>query len=90
MFGLWIKFRWSILVSKWSPLVHWNRNVFILVKFTSPTALVVVKMTTSNAAGDENFVKVKTFLFQCTLLGYVNHYVLPEQMTDEKKACEAM
>ena len=32
--------------------IHWNGNVFILMKFTSLAALQVVKMTTSNAAND--------------------------------------
>ena len=44
---------------------HWNGNVFILMKFSSLAALEVVKMTTSSAASDENFVKMTTFLFQC-------------------------
>ena len=42
--------------------VHWNRNVFILMKFSSLDALEVVKMTTSSTASDENFIK-KTFSF---------------------------
>ena len=45
--------------------VHWNGNVFILMKFSSLAALKVVKMTTSSAASDENFVKMTTFSFQC-------------------------
>ena len=44
--------------------VHWNGNVFILMKFSSLAALKVVKMTTSSAASDENFVKMTTFPFQ--------------------------
>ena len=36
---------------------HWNGNVFILVKFSSLAALKVVKLTTSSAASDENFIK---------------------------------
>ena len=36
------------------------------MKYSSLAALEVVKMTTSNAASDENFVKMTTFLFQCT------------------------
>ena len=43
---------------------HWNGNVFILMKFSSLAALKVVKMTTSSAASDENFVKMTTFSFQ--------------------------
>ena len=35
-----------------------------LIKGSSLAALEVVKMTTSNAASDENFVKMTTFLFQ--------------------------
>ena len=45
---------------------HWHRNgnVFILMKLSSLAALEVVKVTTSSAASDENFVKMTTFLFQ--------------------------
>ena len=39
--------------SEWR--IHWNENVDILTKFSSPTALEVVILTTSNAASDENF-----------------------------------
>ena len=45
--------------------IHWNGNVFILMKFSSLAALKVVKMTTFSAASDENFVKMTTFSFQC-------------------------
>ena len=34
------------------PQLHWNGNVFILMKFSSLAALEVVKMTTSSAASD--------------------------------------
>ena len=44
---------------------HRNGNVFILMKLSSLAALEVVKVTTSSAASDENFVKMTTFLFQC-------------------------
>ena len=44
--------------------LHWNGNVFILMKFSSLAALEVVKMTTSSAASDQNFVKMTTFSFQ--------------------------
>ena len=47
---------------------HWNGNVFILMKFSSLAALKVVKMTTSSAASDENFVKMTTFSFQWSLM----------------------
>ena len=43
---------------------HWNGNVVILMKFSSLAALKVVKMTTSSAANDENFIKMMTFSFQ--------------------------
>ena len=46
-------------------VIHWNGNVFILMKFSSLAALKVVKMTTSSAASDENFIKMTTFSFQC-------------------------
>ena len=34
------------------------------MKFSSLTALEVVKMTTSSAVSDENFIKMTTFMFQ--------------------------
>ena len=47
-------------------LLHWNKNVVILTKFSSLAALEVVILTTSSAASDEHFIKMKTFPFQCT------------------------
>ena len=44
---------------------HWNENV-ILTKFYSLAVLEVFIVTTSNAASDENFFKMKTFPFQWT------------------------
>ena len=48
----------------YSP-IHWNENVVILTKFSSLAALEVVILTTFSAASDENFIKMKTFPFQC-------------------------
>ena len=45
--------------------LHWNENVVILTKFSSLAALEVVILTTFSAASDENFIKMKTFPFQC-------------------------
>ena len=45
---------------------HWNENAVILTKFSSLAALKVVILTTFSAASDENFIKMKTFPFQCT------------------------
>ena len=45
--------------------IHWNENVVILMKFSSLAALEVVILTTFSAASDENFIKMKTFSFQC-------------------------
>ena len=64
----WLKFHWNLLdqgpIDNIPALVqHWNGNVFILMKFSSLAALKVVKMTTSSAASDENFIKM-TFSFQ--------------------------
>ena len=39
------------------------------MKFSSLAALKVVKMTTSSAANDENFIKMMTFSFQCSFFG---------------------
>ena len=41
-----------------------NENV-ILMKFSWLPALEIVKITTSSAATDENFIKMMTFPFQC-------------------------
>ena len=49
-------------------MIYWNGNAFIFMKFSSLAALEVVKMTTSNAANDENFIKMMTFSFQRTSL----------------------
>ena len=38
-------------------LKHWNGNIVILRKFSSLAAPEVVSLTTSGAAGDENFLK---------------------------------
>ena len=45
-------------------ICHWNKNVVILTKFSSLAALEVVILTTSSAASDEHFIKMKTFPFQ--------------------------
>ena len=42
----------------------------ILTKFSSLAAPEVVKMTTSGAASDENFIRMTTFSFQCLWLIY--------------------
>ena len=57
--------QWSIGVDDYT--LHWNGNVVILTKFSSLAALEVVILTTFSAASDENFIKMKTFPFQCTL-----------------------
>ena len=50
---------------------HWNGNVIILTKFSSLAALEVVRMTTSSATSDENFIKMTTFPCLCIqVLGY--------------------
>ena len=56
---------WHRLCIVHSSLVHWNENVVILTKFSSLAALEVVILTTFSAASDENFIKMKTFPFQC-------------------------
>ena len=44
--------------------LNWNKSAVILTKFSSLAALEVVILTTSSAASDEIFIKMKTFLFQ--------------------------
>ena len=62
---------------RWNIKPHyWNANVVILIKFSSLIALEVVKMTTSNAASDENFVKMMTILFSVMWAGTLGHSVL--------------
>ena len=55
--------RRQVISNRHADPIHWNGNVFILMKFSSVAAMEVVKMTTSNAASDENFVKMTTLLF---------------------------
>ena len=45
-------------------LLHWNRNAVILMKFSLLAALEIVILTTSDAASDEDFIKMMTFLLQ--------------------------
>ena len=53
------------------------------MKLSSLAALEVVKMTTSSAVSDENFVKMTTFLFQCTLaLGTPLYLVIQDDLQD--------
>ena len=64
-------FMYSLKKLNWCPYfcqIHWNKNVVILTKFSSLAALEVVILTTSSAASDEHFIKMKTFPFQCKLL----------------------
>ena len=52
---------------------HWNKNVVILTKFSSLAALEVVTLTTSSAASDDNFIKMKTFPFLCGTEYFLTH-----------------
>ena len=60
-------------------MIHWNENVFILMKVSSLAAPKVVILTTFGAASDEDFIKMKTFSFQCIILAIVTqgdkHYL---------------
>ena len=49
------------------------------MKFSSLTALEVVKMTTSSAASDENFIKMTTFSFQCVCVTKEENSLNPEE-----------
>ena len=51
-------------ISKHRSAQHWNRHVFIFMKFSSLAALEVVILTTSGAASDGDFIKMTTFPFQ--------------------------
>ena len=42
----------------------YGKCCILILKFSSLAALEVVKLTTSSAASDENFVKMTTFSFQ--------------------------
>ena len=50
--------RFSIIIT------NWNKNVIIWMKFSSPAALEIVCLATCSAVSDENFIKIKIFLFQ--------------------------
>ena len=49
----------------WVFVSHWNKNVVTSTKLSSLAALEVVILTTSSAASDEHFIKMKTLPFQC-------------------------
>ena len=53
----------SVISISLIDMKHWNGNIVILTKFSSPAALEVVKMITSVAANNENVIKITTFLF---------------------------
>ena len=72
------KFDWHICMSfphAFYKRIHWNKNVVILTKFSSLAALEVVILTTSSAASDEHFIKMKTFPFQCWCNTNGHHFV---------------
>ena len=46
-------------------MVHWNKYIVILMKFSSLAAMEIVILTASRTATDENFIKMKTSPFQC-------------------------
>ena len=43
--------------------VHWHENVAILTKFSPLAVLKVVILSISKEASDDNFIKMKTYLF---------------------------
>ena len=55
----------------WEFDIHWDWNV-ILTKFSPLAAMKGIILTTSNAASDENFAKMKTLKFQCPLQWRLN------------------
>ena len=65
----WLTPNWHFktILIRCGPLCHWNGNVIILMKFSSLAAREVVKMTTYSATSDENFIKMITFPFQCSI-----------------------
>ena len=66
-------------LSLWHNVSHWNGNVVILTTFSSLAAPEVVFLTNSNAASDENFVKMTIFPFQRCLL-WPLYGALPAQL----------
>ena len=62
--------RYLLFCKDMSMCHHWNENVIILMKFSSLAAPKVVILTTFGAASDEDFIKMKTFSFQCTELPF--------------------
>ena len=57
-----IRRSWDHIILVMRIHIHRNVNVFILMKLS----LAALEVTTSGAASDENFVKMTTYLFQCT------------------------
>ena len=70
------------------PTIHWNENVVILMKFSSLAALEVVILTTFSAASDENFIKMKTFPFQCKVKALINKVLIHSLFKTERSLIE--
>ena len=67
--------------------IHWNGNVVILMTFSSLATLEVVKMTTSIAASDENFIKMMTFQCQCWSCSKHQSSSLESLQCQKQKGC---
>ena len=56
-------------------IIHWNRNAVIwILKNPSLAALEIVILTNFSAANDDNFIKIMTFQFQCSLCWNIYPY----------------
>ena len=54
--------------------IHWNENIVIWTIFSLWAPPEVVKMTTSSAASEQNFIQMLSFLFQ-VLVGTTDYHL---------------
>ena len=54
--------RWHLYIEL-GPFIYWNRNIFFFMKFSTLPWLEIVILISTEAASDENFIKMTTFLF---------------------------
>ena len=60
--GIPILVRWHLFIEL-GPYIYWNRTVIILVEFSTLPWQEIVILITSEAASDENVIKMTTFMF---------------------------
>ena len=70
----------DILRLHWTEAIYNKMQMLTFWWFSSLAALEVVRMTTSSAANDENFIKMMTFPFQC-MWSYSWYFMWTEAFT---------